>query len=37
MREFLGIMFKLQPQHEDGSVLISCLGTGFKNTARRYQ
>lgn len=37
LREFFGIMFKLQPQHDDGSILASCLGTGFKNASRRYQ
>jgi len=36
LRDFFGIMFRIRADAEDGTVLLSCVGTGFKNMSRRY-
>jgi len=35
LRSFMGIVFNLTPDRDANSVLISCVGTGFRNTAKR--
>mmetsp|Transcript_28695 Transcript_28695/g.37619 ORF Transcript_28695/g.37619 Transcript_28695/m.37619 type:complete len:396 (-) Transcript_28695:64-1251(-) len=35
LKEFFGVMFKLKPDKEQNAVLVSCLGSGFKNVNRR--
>ena len=35
LKSFFGITFKVKPDHESGTVLLSCFGTGFKNFSRK--
>jgi hypothetical protein len=40
LRDFLGVTFKVKNDHDGGeiggdTVLLSCLGSGYKNVARR--
>jgi len=35
LRDFFGITFKIKADPESKTVLLSCLGTGFKNLARK--
>ncbi|RLN72479.1 hypothetical protein BBJ28_00001051 [Nothophytophthora sp. Chile5] len=35
LRDFFGITFKIKPDPETKTVLLSCLGTGFKNLAKK--
>lgn len=35
LRDFFGIMFKITPDPANSTVLLSCLGVGYKNVARR--
>ncbi|KAI9922741.1 hypothetical protein PsorP6_002176 [Peronosclerospora sorghi] len=35
LREFFGITFKIKPDPETKTVLLSCLGIGFKNLAKK--
>ena len=34
LKESLGVEFKVQPDHETKTVILSCLGTGYRNMAR---
>lgn len=36
LRDFFGVVFRIQQDADSGTTLLSCLGTGFKNTSRRY-
>jgi len=35
VRDVFDVVFKLVPDHDSGTVLASCLGSGFRNMARR--
>ena len=35
LKEMIGIVFKLRPMNDEGSVLISCVGSGYKNISRK--
>ena len=35
LREMIGIVFRLKPDGDDGGVLISCVGSGYKNISRK--
>eukprot|EP00434_Breviolum_minutum_P010756 symbB.v1.2.009487.t1/scaffold602.1/size182573/11 len=36
IRDFLGVVFQIREDHGDsGSVVLSCIGAGITNTARR--
>ena len=35
LKEMLGIVFKLRTADEEGHVLISCVGSGYKNISRK--
>ncbi|CEG35187.1 18s rrna biogenesis protein rcl1 [Plasmopara halstedii] len=35
LREFFGVTFKIKPDPETKTVLLSCLGVGFKNLAKK--
>lgn len=35
IREVFGVTFKIRPDHETRTVLLSCLGTGYKNLNRK--
>ena len=34
LRDFFGTVFKIKPDLDTGSVMLSCLGTGYKNMSR---
>eukprot|EP00611_Tribonema_gayanum_P018404 TRINITY_DN3150_c0_g1_i2.p1 TRINITY_DN3150_c0_g1~~TRINITY_DN3150_c0_g1_i2.p1 ORF type:complete len:131 (-),score=12.39 TRINITY_DN3150_c0_g1_i2:28-420(-) len=34
LRDFFGTVFKIKPDLETSSVMLSCLGTGYKNLSR---
>ena len=34
IKQVLGIEFKVKPDNESKTVLLSCLGTGYRNMAR---
>eukprot|EP00744_Colponema_vietnamica_P016882 GILI01023708.1.p1 GENE.GILI01023708.1~~GILI01023708.1.p1 ORF type:complete len:359 (+),score=75.32 GILI01023708.1:47-1123(+) len=35
IRDFFGVVFKIRPDPSNGTVLLSCLGIGYKNIARK--
>ncbi|ETW00577.1 18S rRNA biogenesis protein RCL1 [Aphanomyces invadans] len=35
LRDFFGVTFKIKADHESKSVLLSCLGIGFKNLSKK--
>jgi RNA 3'-terminal phosphate cyclase-like protein len=35
LKDFFGITFKIAPDTKDGTVLITCMGVGYQNMARR--
>eukprot|EP00455_Lapot_gusevi_P000512 TRINITY_DN10232_c0_g1_i5.p1 TRINITY_DN10232_c0_g1~~TRINITY_DN10232_c0_g1_i5.p1 ORF type:complete len:223 (-),score=11.21 TRINITY_DN10232_c0_g1_i5:35-703(-) len=35
LKDFFGLVFKIRPDPETHTVILSCLGTGFKNFAKR--
>lgn len=35
LREMIGIVFRLKPDGDEGGVLISCVGSGYKNISRK--
>lgn len=35
LKEMIGIVFKLRTMNDEGSVLISCVGSGYKNISRK--
>ena len=35
LRDFFSIVFKITPDSKTGSVMLSCLGTGFQNMSRK--
>ena len=36
LKDFFGVMFRIVRDSEGSTLTLSCLGTGYKNTARRY-
>ncbi|KAI9092703.1 RNA 3'-terminal phosphate cyclase/enolpyruvate transferase [Phlyctochytrium arcticum] len=34
IKDFLGVVFKVTPEHDTKTVLLSCFGSGFSNTAK---
>ena len=34
LKKYFGIVFKVVPEHEDGTIMASCFGTGFTNFSR---
>jgi RNA 3'-terminal phosphate cyclase-like protein len=34
LRDFFGTVFKIKPDLETSSVMLSCLGVGYKNVSR---
>jgi RNA 3'-terminal phosphate cyclase-like protein len=35
IRQFFGVTFKIEPDPESKTVILTCLGVGFKNFSRR--
>jgi len=35
IREFFGVVFKITPDYETRTLVLSCVGTGYRNMARR--
>ncbi|CBK20817.2 RNA-3'-phosphate cyclase [Blastocystis hominis] len=35
LRDMIGIVFRLRPDGDEGGVLISCVGSGYKNISRK--
>jgi RNA 3'-terminal phosphate cyclase-like protein len=35
IKEFFGVVFKISPEYESRTVVLSCVGTGYKNMARK--
>ncbi|KAG2374880.1 hypothetical protein C9374_010254 [Naegleria lovaniensis] len=35
IRDFLGVVFKISPEHDSRTVVLSCVGSGYKNIARK--
>ena len=35
LKEMMGIVFKLRTADDEGRVLISCVGSGYKNISRK--
>jgi RNA 3'-terminal phosphate cyclase-like protein len=35
LRDFFGVTFKIEPDAASGTVVLTCLGVGFENLARR--
>ena len=35
IRDFFGVIFKIKQDVEMNTVMLSCLGTGYKNISRR--
>ena len=35
LKDFFSVVFKIKPDHENGTVLLSCLGAGVKNFSRK--
>ncbi|CAM9759243.1 unnamed protein product [Phaeothamnion confervicola] len=34
LRDFFGVTFRIKPDHDSSTVMMSCLGIGYKNLAR---
>ncbi|EFC50579.1 predicted protein [Naegleria gruberi] len=35
LKDFLGVVFKITPEHDSRTIVLSCVGSGYKNIARK--